>query len=94
MALDLTPPAEPLTGYYHPDLGEESYDFYRCKRCTRLVTQPQMIRGLRNPAGADVCPCGGLQFSPTNPTPGEYFLPRVLAFAWTRILEKVRRGGA
>lgn len=84
-----SPPAD-LSGTTTPELGDHSYDFYRCERCTGLITQPQMVRGLANATAIDVCPCGGLNFRPTNPRGLEYLLPRVIAFAWTRLLEKVR----
>ena len=91
--LSFAPPTD-LTGQTTPELGEHTYDFYRCERCTAIVTRPQMVRGLANQTGITVCPCGGLQFRPTNPHPIEYLLPRVIAFAWSRLLEKVRGLGA
>lgn len=88
-AVQLSPPQD-LTGRSSKELGEHTYDFYRCERCTALVTEPQMIRGLANASKIDVCPCGGLQFRPTNPRPIEYLLPRVLVFA----LQRARALGA
>jgi len=79
-ALAITESLDPLPGF----TPARSYDFYRCVRCTRVVTQPQMQRGLSATKALRICPCGGLKFQPTNPRWHEYFLPRVLAFAWTR----------
>jgi len=78
------PPA--LTGRRDPVLGEHAYDFYRCQRCQRLITAPQLARALTPTDGVlRICPCRGLKFSPTWPIWYEFLLPRVLAFAWTRI---------
>lgn len=79
------PPA--LTGRTDPELGECTYDFYRCQRCQRLITAPQLARALAvQPDGTfRVCPCGGLKFSPTWPIWYEFLYPRVLTFAWQRI---------
>lgn len=89
-ALDLEHQPE-LTGVWDPDLGEHTYDFYRCQRCQRLITQPQLKRALTHTSvdGLRICPCGALKFSPTNPIWYEFLLPRAIAFAWARIRARV-----
>lgn len=79
-----TTPIPALTGYHTETLGAETYDFYRCGRCQRLITQPQLVAAMHAQGGLRVCRCGGLKFSPANPVWYEYLLPRVLAFAWQR----------
>lgn len=79
-----------LTGRTDPVLGQCAYDFYRCQRCQRLVTAPQLARALQRTDKLEICPCGGLKISPTNPLWWELFLPRVLSFAWTRAGERLR----
>ena len=46
-------------------IGAVAFDFYRCKRCTRLVTQPELARTLQANTGS-ACPCGGTTYAPTN----------------------------
>lgn len=58
------------------------FDFYRCGKCGRLATLPEMRAGL--PKGS-ICPCGSLKYSPCNPRWWQYFLPRVLTFAFQRL---------
>lgn len=80
----IDPPVPALTGRHDAELGDHAYDFYRCQRCQRLITQPEMRRAMRATKLLRVCPCGALKFSPTNPLWYEYLLPRVLVFAWFR----------
>jgi hypothetical protein len=79
-------PAEPLTGRKDKELGDCTYDFYRCGRCFGLITLPQMKWGCSEEGQLRICPCGGLKFSPTNPKWWEFlFLPRVWSFAVKRL---------
>lgn len=85
--VDVEHPPE-LTGRTDPVLGQCAYDFYRCQRCQRLITAPQLARALAATKALRICPCGGLKFSPTNPLWWELcFLPRVWTFAWARARE-------
>ncbi len=59
----------------------DSYDFYKCAKCGRLITHPE---SLDNTAKGSVCPCGGLKFSPINIRWFQYFLPRVIWFSLLR----------
>jgi hypothetical protein len=85
-------PELPLTGYHSQELGQCTYDFYRCDRCLSLITKRQMAAGLADVSqGIQICPCGGLQFHPTNPKRWEFlFLPRVWAFAIERAYRLLR----
>ena len=69
-------------------LGEYVYDFYCCARCGRLITQPEMLRGLQRQDRIEICPCGGMKFTPAAVNIGvrwyHWLLPRVLGFAWLR----------
>ncbi len=67
-------------------IGAVAFDFYRCKRCTRLVTQPELARTLQANTGS-ACPCGGTTYAPTNLRRLEYLLPRVWTFALARACE-------
>jgi hypothetical protein len=87
--LPLEPPE--LTGYTHPVLGEHTYDFYRCQRCQRLVTQREMILGLSQRSGIAICPCGALKFSPTQVTWRDYRLEQVIRFARERYSDQAVR---
>lgn len=88
-AVDLEHPPV-LTGRTDPVLGACAYDFYRCQRCQRLVTAPQLARALQRTDKLEICPCGGLKISPTNPLWWELcFLPRVWVFAWQRAGERL-----
>lgn len=84
-----TVPAEPNplpSGYQSAALGSDTYDFYRCFRCHRLLTNPEVVAGLQvHPV--KICPCGALKFSPTDPHWYEYVLPRVIRFAIARARE-------
>ncbi len=63
------------------------YDFYRCCKCHRLLTAPEVDGRMKNgDAGkTGVCPCGGLKISPANlPTYG-WLLPSVWWFAYLRL---------
>lgn len=68
-------------------IGRVAHDFYRCDRCRRLVTQPEMVRALGPDGTGSACPCGGVKYRPTNLTARERLLPRVWAFAWARAWE-------
>jgi hypothetical protein len=73
-------------------IGKVAHDFYRCRRCQRLITQPELVRAL-GPAGrGSACPCGGTTYTPTNLTWTGRLLPRVWAFAIARIWELGPRG--
>jgi len=68
-------------------LGESDFDFYRCGKCQRLITRVEEMKAYSKKAtkpGA-ICPCGSPKYSPTNLVWYEWFLPRVLLFAYYRI---------
>jgi hypothetical protein len=62
------------------------YDFYRCQRCYRLLTQLEVVAGLQVRQGR-LCPCGAMKISPVNLQLRDMVLPRVWAFAWIRFRE-------
>jgi hypothetical protein len=65
-----------------PDMpGIDTFDFYRCQRCSRLFTRTQELEAFRT---GKVCPCGGLKYIPAWPAWYEWVLPRVLVFAYLR----------
>jgi len=70
------------------DVGEAVYDFYRCVACKKLITRPQELEFIdpTSPRGGVVCSCGYRRYSPTNPRWYEYAYPRVVKFAFLRIL--------
>lgn len=68
-------------------------DFYRCKDCRRLLTQPELRRRFATLGRGGLCPaCGCLMFVETNPRWYEYAYPRVVAFALARCRELGLRG--
>lgn len=60
-----------------------TYDFYRCRQCQRLTTQPELTARLA--AGQVTCGCGGTQLSPSNLPWWGWLLPRVWTFAVARV---------
>lgn len=68
-------------------IGEVAFDFYRCRGCKRLVTQPEMAAAMGPQGSISCCPCGSVEYKPTNPTRLEYLLPRVWTFAIARFWE-------
>lgn len=62
-------------------------DFYRCVTCHRLLTQPELRGRFARLTTADtgLCPCGSVQFRPTNLRLTDWALPRVWAFAGQRL---------
>ena len=74
-------------------IGDHVYDFYRCQRCGRLITQLELIAALQResgtPGAGKICRCGGLKISPAAPNLGmawyHWLLPRVLHFTYLRV---------
>jgi hypothetical protein len=85
MAVQIPTPVIPygLHPVARPDFpSPESFDFYRCQRCKRLFTRLEELKALQT---GKVCPCGGLKYvGPAWPHPHEWFLPRVILFAYLR----------
>ena len=77
-------------------VDKDSYDFYRCYMCRRLLTRLEedaalhggSKRGETDMGMLIMCPCGSGKYSPTNLLWYEWFYPRVLKFAWLRIRGK------
>lgn len=69
----------------HEVIGQAAFDFYKCLKCGRVCTQPEMMVALGPGGSGKVCPCGGLRYSPINLPWLAWCLPRVLSFAWKRI---------
>jgi hypothetical protein len=66
--------------------NKDVYDFYRCRRCGKLLTLVQERMGLRN---GQLCKCGSKSYSPTMPNGIlEWLSPHVIVF-W--ILRKLKR---
>lgn len=63
------------------------FDFYRCDKCFRLITNPELHRALGVTGTGKPCPCGALKLRPTNMHWWEWVYPRVWSFAATRIRE-------
>lgn len=70
------------------DVGEAVYDFYRCVACKKLITRPEELEFCdpASPRGGQVCSCGYRRYSPTNPRWFEFLYPRVVKFAFFRIM--------
>jgi hypothetical protein len=68
-------------------IGKVAHDFYRCRRCQRLITQPELVRALGPSGVGSACPCGGTTYSPANLTMRSWILPRVWVFAIARLWE-------
>lgn len=68
-------------------LNECDYDFYRCYKCHRLITRVEEIIFFTpgSKTAGIVCPCGSKKYTPANPHWHEYFLPRVIKFAYYRM---------
>jgi hypothetical protein len=66
---------------------EHDYDFYKCKKCGRLITRIEemlaFVPGTKH--YGHICPCGSQKYSPTNLPWWGWLLPRVWKFAWLRI---------
>ena len=61
-----------------PTLAKEyEYPFMRCRRCARLCTRQEIDAGLQV---GRICPCGSVQYFPTDPLWYEFLLPRVIKF--------------
>lgn len=81
-------------------LGDSTYDFYRCHRCHRLITQPEMLanmarhdgqacRGRTGFLGLLGARCNSYKITPVGPNIGmwwgDWLKPRVLHFAVQRL---------
>jgi len=64
-------------------LGEDSWQFYRCYKCGRIISALELSRGLRPKLGesAKACPCGSLKCQPTQITAEDYAKPQVIEMA-------------
>lgn len=69
-------------------VDRRAYDFYRCYACHRLITSPEMDEGLHPAPGQSprVCPCGSMRFSPSDLQWYDWLKPRVLYFAYLRVI--------
>lgn len=61
-------------------LGDE-FEFYKCLRCLRIVTQTEMRAAIGKTGSGCACPCGGRKYSPVQVTWRDYVLPQVIQFA-------------
>lgn len=71
-----------LAGMIKIPEGKEQYDFYRCRKCLRLITKLEELSAFKT---GKVCPCGSASYVPANMRWYDWFLPRVWKFAWERI---------
>jgi len=71
-----------LKKFEKPDYAN-SYDFYKCGKCDRILTHLQMQARLHT---GRVCACGALKYSPTYPKPLQWLLPNILTLVVYRIL--------
>lgn len=70
----------------HADVSQLcNYDFMRCSKCGRLITQIEMNRALRGIKDGRACPCGSLKYAPCDMPWYAWCYPRVWTFAWTRV---------
>ena len=73
-------------------MTQTEFDFYRCFRCQRIVTAPEMHASLRANDGRP-CPCGGKRFEPINPRwQDKIRSPRIWRFAARRAVDLGVRG--
>ena len=61
---------------------QNSFDFYKCLKCGRLVTNLEFVTKLKF---GRVCPCGGLKYTPIDAKWYQFFYPRVIWFAVQRL---------
>ena len=61
--------------------GPDSYDFYRCSKCNRLLTRPEELAAFKT---GKLCPCGSMRYEPCDMRWYHWLLPRVLKFVWER----------
>lgn len=64
-------------------IGEDSWQFYRCYKCARIINAMELAAGLKPAIGeiAKACPCGSLRCQPTQITAEHYGEPQVIAMA-------------
>ena len=69
-------------------MNAESFDFYKCQRCGKLITKLDEIASFTpgTKRYGIVCKCGCRKYSPTNMEWYHWFLPRVWKFAAMRIM--------
>lgn len=60
---------------------QETYDFYKCQKCGRIVTALEFAAALGVAGTGQACPCGALRFAPINITWREYRQPQVIRYA-------------
>jgi hypothetical protein len=68
------------------EVDRESFDFYRCNRCGRLITKLEEIAAFTpgHPMEGRICPCGSTHYRPANMAWWDWIWPRVWRFAWFR----------
>lgn len=70
-------------------LGSPRFDFYRCGRCHRIMTQLEVIRRIERGKSAALCTCGSLEMAGTGPGGGvrwyHFLRPDVMLFALLRV---------
>lgn len=72
-------PVDPLEA-----MAEVRADFWRCDKCLRLCTKPEMDQALGIGGTGRACPCGSMRYRPANLPWWGWLLPRVWRFAWLR----------
>ena len=64
-------------------IGDQSFDFYACYKCGRLLTAIELVRALHR--NGQPCPCGCQKIMPADLRWWQWMYPRVLYFAFLRI---------
>ncbi len=65
---------------------ESCFDFYRCYKCTSLITREQELR--RRPSGT-LCPCKSAKYSPSWPVRIDWLRPSVVRCVIKLVLARV-----
>ena len=64
-------------------------DFWRCFKCNRLCTGLEMSKALGVGGTGTACTCGAMKYSHVNLPWWGWLLPRVLKFAFLRVIGRV-----
>jgi len=66
-------------------IKDKDYHFYRCKSCLSVLTHDDEESARKT---GKFCQCGGMRYSPTNPTDSEWNLPAIKKYCIDYDLQK------